>query len=56
LSDAETTNEKETTMTTSEQDQEIEVMQKLAKILLVTILSLTGLFVVSGAILTMLMH
>jgi hypothetical protein len=38
------------------QDQEIEVMQKLARVMLAGLLGFAGLFVVAGGVFSMLMH
>jgi hypothetical protein len=45
---------KGTTMTS--QDQEMMMTQKLAKIVLVTLVGLAAMFIVSGAALTMILH
>jgi ABC-type transporter lipoprotein component MlaA len=43
-------------MTDAELKAELETVQKFARVVLFTVLGLCGLFVVTGAIVSMLMH
>lgn len=43
-------------MTTHEQELEMEISRKFARAILATLLSLAGLFLVAGAVVSMLAH